>query len=257
MKLLSKPILIVFALLYGITAAWAGGDASLPVLPDAPGANFDPALVNTIPGGKTRGFKQTRLPPAPRTKAEIGKAVRSIVQNHKKTRGMGGSPTDNRLRAYINFQSGSAIILPEFYTLLNNWGASLAQDASGVPVEIAGHTDSRGTYQYNVGLSEQRANTVKNYLVSHFQIDPSLLQAVPYGPTRPYLSNSTVSGRAVNRRVEFEFFPVGTVAPPEKVEHGLDDEETSKEKPSKTGPDSDFEKLPDDGVFKFKPDDWK
>jgi outer membrane protein OmpA-like peptidoglycan-associated protein len=212
MKFRSKQILVVCALLYGTPVVWAGDDASLPVLPDTPGANFDPAQVDTVPGEKTRGFGKAsaakRLPPAPQTKDEISKAIRNIIDGNKdKTRGFsrGMAPGDNRLRAYINFRFGSATIMPAAYPLLNNWGTSLQAEAKGTPFEITGHTDSVGTDDANLELSEQRASAVKNYLVSNFGIDPSLVQVVPYGKSQPLVSNATESGRALNRRVEFVF----------------------------------------------------
>ena len=68
-------------------------------------------------------------------------------------------------------------------------------------VEVAGHTDSTGAEEYNQGLSERRANSVKDYLVSK-GVQAQRLQAKGYGESMPVASNDTKEGRAENRRVE-------------------------------------------------------
>jgi OOP family OmpA-OmpF porin len=71
-----------------------------------------------------------------------------------------------------------------------------------VEIEIAGHTDSRGSDEYNLRLSSGRTQAVVDYLVSQ-GINPRRLQAVGYGESRPIDTNDTEAGRARNRRVEF------------------------------------------------------
>jgi OOP family OmpA-OmpF porin len=66
---------------------------------------------------------------------------------------------------------------------------------------VAGHTDSVGTDQYNQGLSERRANSVRDYLVEQ-GVRASRLTAVGYGENRPVATNDTADGRQENRRVE-------------------------------------------------------
>ncbi len=69
-------------------------------------------------------------------------------------------------------------------------------------VEIEGHTDSIGTAEYNLGLSQKRADSVKNHLISE-GIGAERLQAVGKGEADPLVSNELKEGRAKNRRVEF------------------------------------------------------
>ncbi len=69
-------------------------------------------------------------------------------------------------------------------------------------VEIRGHTDNKGAVAFNQTLSEQRASSVKNYLVSG-GISSSRLNSVGFGESQPKVSNDTEDGRAQNRRVEF------------------------------------------------------
>ena len=69
-------------------------------------------------------------------------------------------------------------------------------------IELSGHTDNIGKDDYNLKLSQNRADAVKNYLVSRGR--PNRIDAVGYGETRPIVSNDTKEGRASNRRTEFE-----------------------------------------------------
>jgi outer membrane protein OmpA-like peptidoglycan-associated protein len=64
-------------------------------------------------------------------------------------------------------------------------------------------TDSKGTDDYNMGLSEKRANAIKDYLVSRHGISPERVVVKACGKSRPIASNSTPDGQAQNRRVEF------------------------------------------------------
>jgi OOP family OmpA-OmpF porin len=69
-----------------------------------------------------------------------------------------------------------------------------------VTTTIEGHTDNVGRMKSNMKLSQRRADSVKNYLVKKYGIEPSRLQAIGYGPTRPVADNNTVAGRRENRR---------------------------------------------------------
>jgi len=72
----------------------------------------------------------------------------------------------------------------------------------GAKVRLEGHTDSIGTEEYNQGLSERRANAVRDYLLKEGTCEPANITAVGYGESRPVTSNDTEQGRAQNRRVE-------------------------------------------------------
>ncbi len=69
-------------------------------------------------------------------------------------------------------------------------------------IEIQGHTDSRGTDEYNMGLSQRRANTVRDYLLSQ-GIVATRMTTKGFGESAPAYTNDTEEGMAQNRRVEF------------------------------------------------------
>jgi outer membrane protein OmpA-like peptidoglycan-associated protein len=100
----------------------------------------------------------------------------------------------------VNFQTGKATLLPESQTILDKVAESLNNNP-GVAVEVGGHTDSRGTRATNLRLSQARATTVRDYLISK-GVDGSRITAKGYGPDQPVASNATATGRAANRRVE-------------------------------------------------------
>ncbi len=100
----------------------------------------------------------------------------------------------------INFDFDRAEIKPEFEGVLDA-GVEALKENPGVRVQVAGYTDSVGTDEYNQGLSERRANAVRDYLASH-GIDASRLSAVGFGESNPVADNATADGRAQNRRVE-------------------------------------------------------
>jgi len=72
-------------------------------------------------------------------------------------------------------------------------------------IEIGGHTDSRGAAAANQALSKRRARAVLEYLRGKFQsLDPAQYTTAGYGESEPVAENTTASGRARNRRVEFK-----------------------------------------------------
>ncbi|MDH5387787.1 MAG: OmpA family protein [Gammaproteobacteria bacterium] len=74
-------------------------------------------------------------------------------------------------------------------------------------ITVDGHTDDRGTDDYNMELSQQRANAVAEYLSQHLPQIQTKIKAVGYGEQRPVSTNDTESGRQQNRRVEIIVLP--------------------------------------------------
>ncbi|MNO92023.1 putative lipoprotein YiaD precursor [compost metagenome] len=100
----------------------------------------------------------------------------------------------------ITFATDSANIAPSFYQPLNNLAGSL-KEFNQNQIEIVGYTDSTGSRQHNMDLSQRRAQSVATYLTSQ-GVSGANLSARGAGPDNPVASNGDVNGRAQNRRVE-------------------------------------------------------
>lgn len=99
------------------------------------------------------------------------------------------------------FDVNSDVIKPEGRAELDALVAHVKKLANIERIDIAGHTDSTGSAEYNKKLSMRRANAVKNYLIEK-GIDPRVMTTIGYGEEKPIASNATREGRAKNRRVE-------------------------------------------------------
>ncbi len=99
-----------------------------------------------------------------------------------------------------NFETGKADLEEESFTVIDELVAYLKRKED-VRIELGGHTDNVGAAKSNLILSEARANTVRDYLLSK-GIDPERVTAKGYGLTVPVESNKTAEGRALNRRTE-------------------------------------------------------
>lgn len=106
----------------------------------------------------------------------------------------------------ITFATDSSAIASSFYSPLNNLAGSLKQFNQN-NIEIIGYTDSTGSRQHNMDLSQQRAQSVSTYLTSQ-GVDPARLSVRGAGPDQPIASNADVNGRAQNRRVEVNLKPI-------------------------------------------------
>lgn len=100
----------------------------------------------------------------------------------------------------VNFDYDSAEIRPVDRPVLDEAVRQLT-DQTQIAIAIEGHTDSKGTDEYNQGLSVRRAESVFRYLVNK-GLAPERMRAEGFGESRPVADNETDSGRAQNRRVE-------------------------------------------------------
>lgn len=101
----------------------------------------------------------------------------------------------------IIFDTNSAKVKSEFNdTLIQIADTILAYPTAGVIIE--GHTDNVGDSNYNLRLSEKRANAVMNHLITNFPLDQNQISAIGYGETRRIAENDTSENRKKNRRVE-------------------------------------------------------
>lgn len=104
------------------------------------------------------------------------------------------------LSGSVLFRSAEATLLPEAMTKLDQVAAALLTTKERMLI-IEGHTDSEGEADYNVDLSQRRADAVRTYLVSR-GYDAALIQAHGIGESRPLADNTSPEGMANNRRVE-------------------------------------------------------
>ena len=126
--------------------------------------------------------------------------------------GIDVTPTDDGRAILVNlpdgvtFDVGSATLRPSFRATLDQVAVSL-RDYPDSLVDVYGHTDSSGSDAFNQRLSEQRAATVMNYLISR-GVPAARLRSQGFGETMPVADNGTPEGRARNRRVEIKIVPV-------------------------------------------------
>jgi OOP family OmpA-OmpF porin len=101
----------------------------------------------------------------------------------------------------ILFDSGSDKIKAESCKTLADIGQLLTGNPA-LKLSIEGHTDSDGAADYNLKLSENRAKSVRSYLMQTYAVDGGRLEAKGWGETKPIGTNDTAEGKADNRRVE-------------------------------------------------------
>ena len=163
----------------------------------------------------TFGNLMVRMYPAlipsflPYEKAVDKSFLLSVISNHPEllegkateTQYAGEITSEVSSRSYhIEFETGSAVIRPESYKMLDEIFES-AVVAEGLKLGIYGHTDNSGSDDVNVPLSEKRADAVRNYMTGKGLV-ANRIETKGYGSSKPVADNGTVSGRSRNRRVE-------------------------------------------------------
>lgn len=106
----------------------------------------------------------------------------------------------------VTFAFDSGDIASSFYPVLDSVGIVL-KEFDQTFIEVAGHTDSTGSAEYNQALSERRAQSVAAYLKSR-PVRADRLITVGAGENHPIASNATPAGQSLNRRVELTIVPV-------------------------------------------------
>jgi len=176
----SRFVMVVVALaaaagLVGWIAAARAGDASAPSTDE---------LIR-------------RLKPAEPQKP----AFRGIQINGKPSSGAPDQTQKPSVDLAVNFAFGSAQLTADGELMLDNLGRALkAPELAGSRFSIAGHTDAVGSADFNQRLSEQRAETVRQYLVARYGVDAGRLDAHGFGFTHLLDAGDPTNG--VNRRVE-------------------------------------------------------
>jgi outer membrane protein OmpA-like peptidoglycan-associated protein len=103
----------------------------------------------------------------------------------------------------LEFENGKADILPAMHNDLNKL-ANFLIDHPNMKLNISGHTDSQGSEDSNLRLSQARADAIKAYLIYEFKINASRIDAHGYGSSKPIVQEESDDHRKLNRRVEFE-----------------------------------------------------
>ena len=101
----------------------------------------------------------------------------------------------------IFFEYKSVNLASESFPELNRIVDEMNQNPT-MEIEIEGHTDDKGSHEYNIKLSGDRAGIVRKHLLAK-GVKDNRVKAVGYGETKPIAPNDTEEGRAINRRVEF------------------------------------------------------
>ncbi len=120
------------------------------------------------------------------------------------------------LAADVLFEFDKYSLLPKASDTLRKVG-QVADSYPGAPILIEGHTDGKGTHPYNMNLSENRANSVKTWLVQNASVAGSRISTRGWGETKPIAPNKKPDGsddpegRQKNRRVEIVLTKVGPV----------------------------------------------
>ena len=138
--------------------------------------------------------RQARLQAEQRATQALSKLQDENVKVREEARG-----TVVTLSGSVLFATNATELLPAARDRLSEVATALKEAKN--PLLIEGHTDSRGSEDYNDQLSERRAESVKDFLVNQ-GVPPDRIQIRGVGETRPVASNSTAEGRANNRRVE-------------------------------------------------------
>lgn len=131
--------------------------------------------------------------------------IAAVLGDHT-SMGVGGVRPDRRVALRISFASASDRLLPEAQQPLRELGKALGSilvaEPHGVAFVIEGHTDLRGSEEYNFNLSLRRARQVKEVLVREFQIPARQLTVIGRGKTVPLTTGTSEPDNARNRRVE-------------------------------------------------------
>ena len=106
----------------------------------------------------------------------------------------------------VTFATNSSDLSPNFFGVLTSV-SKVMKEFDKTVVEVAGHTDSDGSMEYNQGLSQRRASSVAQYLQQQ-GINPQRMITVGMGETMPIADNTTAAGKQANRRVEITMVPV-------------------------------------------------
>ena len=105
------------------------------------------------------------------------------------------------LKQKVHFATNKSTIYPDSFAMLTEV-AEVLKARPEIKLRVEGHTDSRGSMRRNMKLSQERAESVKTFLVGK-GVEPERMEARGFGPAQPIDDNRTSRGRENNRRTEF------------------------------------------------------
>ena len=160
------------------------------------------------PKGVTRGLSITTSKPAVAAPSEEGAFIDSLRSRAPRTYSTRErdklaeiSSMQPSIDLDIPFEFNSATVSPKAVPVVKSLGAALARpEMKGGTFLIAGHTDGKGSDEFNLKLSERRAEAVKQYLVENFNLAPESLLIVGYGEGRLKDASNPLANE--NRRVQ-------------------------------------------------------
>ncbi|RKY81664.1 hypothetical protein DRQ07_03455 [candidate division KSB1 bacterium] len=137
-------------------------------------------------------------------KDQFNKVKALFAEDEAKVQRVGTNVT---IRLYgLTFKVGASVIEPKYFGLLGKVKKAIAV-YPGCKIKIEGHTDSWGNDAHNLKLSTERANAVKQYLISSSEIEESRITSIGYGESKPIATNETKQGRKKNRRIDIIIIP--------------------------------------------------
>ncbi len=169
-------------------AALSAGEAAIAAHPGAGAAELLVIDAISVEGGERA----------------VGESLAALAESGITLASCQTAFTDTMAGRNITFESGNTEISPVSARLLDAV-TGVATLCRGYVVEIGGHTDSRGADDFNLELSQGRADAVREYLVSK-GVSRDMLLSVGYGETKPLDTGSTAEAYARNRRTEFKVF---------------------------------------------------
>ena len=201
--------IVVLAALLAVSCATTQDDPNAKAKRGAGVGAAAGAVVGAIIGNQAGGAGKTGAVVGAAAGAAIGAAVgHRMDQQQKELQQIPGvevtRPAENEIAVQLTndilFDFNSAALRPESQSTLRDLAGNF-QRYPDETISVEGHTDNVGSSAYNQTLSENRAYSVKNYLVDQ-GVPGSRVTAIGFGETRPKASNETPEGRQLNRRVE-------------------------------------------------------
>ncbi|MGP8155139.1 MAG: OmpA family protein [Smithella sp.] len=157
-------------------------------------AIFTATQADARPGGLPdlvvdKNVKDCGCPPCC-SSTTVTNVKKQVAKSHKKV----------SITLKVEFDTAKSVVKDKYNNEIKRV-ADFMKEYPDTNAVIEGHTDNVGKAEYNQKLSQDRANSVRQYLIDKFGIDGSRITAVGYGITKPIASNDTKEGKQKNRRV--------------------------------------------------------